>query len=71
LILFSFVMAVCASDPIIIVGAGALGLSAALHLSQRGYTNISVFEQNDIPSGNLRNVLYPWNSTCGFGEINC
>ncbi|KAJ5325870.1 uncharacterized protein N7506_008972 [Penicillium brevicompactum] len=44
-------MAVCTSDPIIIVGAGALGLSAALHLSQQGYTNISVFEKDNVPSG--------------------
>ncbi|EKG14286.1 FAD dependent oxidoreductase, partial [Macrophomina phaseolina MS6] len=34
------------NDPIIIVGAGAFGLSTALHLSQAGYTNITVFEQD-------------------------
>ncbi|GME42057.1 Sarcosine oxidase [Neofusicoccum parvum] len=33
-------------DPIIVVGAGAFGLSTVLHLSQAGYTNISVFEQD-------------------------
>ncbi|KAJ5339343.1 hypothetical protein N7452_006071 [Penicillium brevicompactum] len=50
-------MAVCTSDPIIIVGAGALGLSAALHLSQQGYTNISVFEKDNVPSGDS-NVVH-------------
>lgn len=39
------------SDPIIIVGGGTFGLSSALHLSQSGYRNISVFEQDpEIPS---------------------
>lgn len=38
------------SDAIIIVGGGAFGLSTALHLSQNGYTNVSVFEKdNHIP----------------------
>ncbi|OQE42262.1 hypothetical protein PENCOP_c004G01834 [Penicillium coprophilum] len=44
------------SDPIIVVGATA-GLSVALHLSLRGYTNVSVFAENDtIPFGDLTNV---------------
>ncbi|KAF2143962.1 uncharacterized protein K452DRAFT_316753 [Aplosporella prunicola CBS 121167] len=33
-------------DPIAIVGAGAFGLSTALHLADAGYTNIAVFEQD-------------------------
>jgi sarcosine oxidase/L-pipecolate oxidase len=38
-------------EPIIIVGAGAFGLSTALELSNRGYTNITVFEKDEeIPS---------------------
>lgn len=40
-------MGVSKSDPIIIVGGGAFGLSSALHLVQKGYTNISVFEKDD------------------------
>jgi thioredoxin reductase len=53
-------MTICLSDPIIIVGAGAFGLSAALHLSQRGYTDVSVFAKDDrIPSEDLTNVVYP------------
>ncbi|KAL4877768.1 FAD dependent oxidoreductase [Aspergillus karnatakaensis] len=32
-------------DPIIIVGAGIFGLSTALHLARRGYTNVSVFDK--------------------------
>ncbi|KAH7028775.1 FAD dependent oxidoreductase [Microdochium trichocladiopsis] len=39
------------SDPIIIVGGGAFGLSTALHLLRRQYTDITVFEQDaQIPS---------------------
>lgn len=34
------------NEPIIVVGAGAFGLSTVFHLSQAGYTNISVFEQD-------------------------
>ncbi|KAJ5502692.1 hypothetical protein N7463_005566 [Penicillium fimorum] len=48
---------VSASDPIIVVGAGAVSLSVALHLALRGYTNVSVFAKNDsIPFGDLTNV---------------
>lgn len=44
-------MGVSKQDPIIIVGGGAFGLSSALHLSQNGYSDITVFEQDDeIPS---------------------
>lgn len=32
-------------DPIIIVGAGIFGLSTAIHLSQRGYDNVTVFDK--------------------------
>ncbi|KAI1113326.1 FAD dependent oxidoreductase [Nemania sp. NC0429] len=40
------------SEPIIIVGAGAFGLSTALHLAQAGYDNITVFDKGaTIPSG--------------------
>lgn len=43
-------MGVSKSDSVIIVGGGAFGLSTALHLSQKGYTNISVFEKDsNIP----------------------
>lgn len=46
-------MSISKSDPIIIIGAGAFGVSTALHLTQNGYTNISVFEAGDhIPSQN-------------------
>ncbi|KAJ5474151.1 hypothetical protein N7475_003717, partial [Penicillium sp. IBT 31633x] len=55
----SFIMGLSTSDSIVIVGAGDLGLSTALHLSQRGYTDISVFDKNDhIPSGDLTTVVY-------------
>ena len=39
------------SSPIIIVGGGAFGLSTALHLTQKGYSNITVFEKDSqIPA---------------------
>lgn len=38
-------------DPIFILGAGAWGLSTALHLHNQGYTNITLFERaEEIPS---------------------
>jgi sarcosine oxidase/L-pipecolate oxidase len=40
-------MPVSKSDSIIIVGGGAFGLSTAFNLSQKGYTNISVYEKDD------------------------
>ncbi|KAJ5166156.1 FAD dependent oxidoreductase [Penicillium canariense] len=40
-------MGVSKSDAIIIVGGGAFGLSTALHLSRKGYTNVAVFERDD------------------------
>jgi glycine/D-amino acid oxidase-like deaminating enzyme len=47
-------MGLSTCDPIIIVGAGSFGLSAALHLSQRGYTDVSVFGKDEhAPSGDL------------------
>ncbi|KAK4939183.1 hypothetical protein LTR10_020482 [Elasticomyces elasticus] len=35
---------------IIIVGGGTFGLSSALHLGRRGYTNVKVFDPYTIPS---------------------
>jgi sarcosine oxidase/L-pipecolate oxidase len=44
-------MKISKSDPVAIVGGGAFGLSTALELSNKGYTNITVFEKDeDIPS---------------------
>lgn len=33
------------SAPIVIVGAGVFGLSTAIHLAQRGYTNVKVLDK--------------------------
>lgn len=35
------------NSPIIIIGGGAFGLSTALHLVQSGYSNLTVFEQDE------------------------
>lgn len=33
------------ADPIVIVGAGIFGLSTAIHLALRGYSNVTVFDK--------------------------
>lgn len=33
------------SAPIVVVGAGVFGLSTALHLAERGYTNVKVLDK--------------------------
>jgi sarcosine oxidase / L-pipecolate oxidase len=38
------------SAPIIIIGGGTWGLSTALHLARRGYTEITVLDAHPIPS---------------------
>lgn len=44
-------MTVSKTDPILIVGAGTFGLSTALHLSNAGYSNITVLDKgSEIPS---------------------
>jgi sarcosine oxidase/L-pipecolate oxidase len=44
-------MAVSKSDSIIIVGAGAFGLSTALHLCAAGFTDITVLDKDsEVPS---------------------
>lgn len=35
------------SDPIVVIGAGAFGLSTSLHLALRGYSNVTVFDRHD------------------------
>ncbi|KAL4784380.1 FAD dependent oxidoreductase [Aspergillus varians] len=35
------------TSPILIIGGGTFGLSTALHLTQNGYTDITVFERDD------------------------
>lgn len=38
-------------SPIVVIGAGAWGLSTALHLTNAGYTNVTVYERADkVPS---------------------
>jgi sarcosine oxidase / L-pipecolate oxidase len=35
------------TDRIIIIGAGAFGLSTSLHLALRGYKHVTVFDRHD------------------------
>ena len=50
------------SDPVLILGAGAWGLSTALHLHNDGYTNISAFDRAEqIPS--------PYSAACDLNKI--
>ena len=35
---------------VLIVGAGTIGLSTALHLTDRGYKNIKVIDRDVVPS---------------------
>lgn len=47
------------NDPIVIVGAGIFGLSTALHLTRRGYQDVTVFDRQDYDSG-----LYSYQKGC-------
>jgi sarcosine oxidase/L-pipecolate oxidase len=47
------------NDAIIIVGAGVFGLSTALHLAKRGYTNVTVFDRQPYDQ-----TLYSYLSGC-------
>ncbi|KAJ4859303.1 FAD dependent oxidoreductase domain-containing protein [Trichoderma breve] len=46
-------------SPIIIVGAGVFGLSTSIHLAQRGYTNITVFDSKPYDE-----TLYSYFDSC-------
>lgn len=35
------------SDRIVVIGAGAFGLSTSLHLALRGYKSVTVFDRHD------------------------
>lgn len=46
-------------SPIIIVGAGVFGLSSAIHLAQRGYRNVTVFDKQPY-----HETFYDFESGC-------
>jgi hypothetical protein len=55
-------------DAVVIVGAGIFGLSTALHLASRGYTNVTVFDRQ-----NYDETLYSYQKGCdaaSAGEQN-
>ncbi|KAG4432739.1 hypothetical protein IFR05_011769 [Cadophora sp. M221] len=67
------------SSPILIVGAGVFGLSTALHLGQRGYTNVTVIDKQpydqtlydydrgcDGASSDINKIL-----RCAYGNDTC
>ena len=39
-------------DPIVVVGAGAFGLSTSLHLAVRGYSDVTVLDRHDYDASN-------------------
>jgi sarcosine oxidase/L-pipecolate oxidase len=45
--------------PILIVGAGVFGLSTALHLGQRGYSNVTVLDKQPYDK-----TLYSYEKGC-------
>jgi sarcosine oxidase/L-pipecolate oxidase len=45
--------------PILIIGAGVFGLSTALHLGERGYTNVTVIDKQDYDK-----TLYSYELGC-------
>lgn len=47
------------SDAIIIVGAGIFGLSTAIHLAQRGYRNVTIFDRQPYEK-----TLYSYTQGC-------
>jgi len=47
------------TDAIIIVGAGIFGLSTAIHLARRGYTNVTVFDKQPYEK-----TLYSYTEGC-------
>ncbi|EXK79501.1 hypothetical protein FOQG_15892 [Fusarium oxysporum f. sp. raphani 54005] len=47
------------SDAIIIVGAGIFGLSTAIHLAQRGYRNVNIFDRQPYEK-----TLYSYTQGC-------
>lgn len=46
-------------SPIAIIGAGVFGLSSAIHLARRGYTNITVFDRQPY-----HETLYDFDRGC-------
>ena len=46
-------------DPIAIVGAGVFGLSTALNLAKRGYSNVTVYDRKNYDAG-----LYSYQKGC-------
>lgn len=46
-------------DAVVVVGAGIFGLSTALHLASRGYTNVTVFDRQ-----NYDETLYSYQKGC-------
>lgn len=46
-------------SPIVIVGAGVFGLSSAIHLAQRGFSNVNVFDKQPY-----HETLYDFENGC-------
>ncbi|KAF7596106.1 hypothetical protein BBP40_003368 [Aspergillus hancockii] len=53
-------------SPIAIVGAGVFGLSSAIHLARKGYTNITVFDRQPY-----HQTLYDFDRGCDAASADC
>jgi sarcosine oxidase/L-pipecolate oxidase len=54
---------------IIVVGAGVFGLSTALHLARRGYTNVTIIDKQPY-----KRSLYSYDNGCdaaSAGKTSC
>ncbi|KJK60825.1 solA [Aspergillus parasiticus SU-1] len=53
-------------SPIVIVGAGVFGLSSAIHLAKRGFTDITVFDRQPY-----HETLYDFDKGCDAASADC
>ncbi|KAI9923942.1 hypothetical protein ASPWEDRAFT_170422 [Aspergillus wentii DTO 134E9] len=54
------------SSPIVIIGAGVFGLSSAIHLAKRGFTNVTVFDRQPY-----HETRYDFDRGCDAASADC
>ncbi|KAM3497230.1 hypothetical protein MY10362_009413 [Beauveria mimosiformis] len=58
------------SSPIVIVGAGVFGLSTAIHLAERGYTNVKVLDRQAYHQTQYRYKNGCDSASAGYGTLD-